>query len=106
MASETYRGVVRGGAIILLNGDEPLVEGTEVLVTPLSKAPGTPAAVLAAMAAEPHVPEVWVDELEQLIAEGRRPPTRENPFVGGESLLRALWKCCDGPQTGIPPRIA
>jgi hypothetical protein len=58
----------------------PLAEGTEVLVTPLAPEPGTPAAVLAAMASEPHVPSEWVDELERLIAEGQRPPSAINPF--------------------------
>jgi hypothetical protein len=80
MAGEVFRGVVRGGAIVLPEGPMPLAEGTEVLVTPLAAAPGTPAAVLAAVAAEPHVPAAWVDELEQLITEGRRPPNQENPF--------------------------
>jgi hypothetical protein len=66
----TYRGIVQGGIIMLREEPVPLPDGTEALVTPLAPAPGTPAAVLAAMAAEPHVPEAWVDELEQLIAEG------------------------------------
>lgn len=75
MASGTYRGVVRGGAIVLLESGASLVDGTEVLVTPLAPELGSPAAVLAAIAAAPHVPSAWVDELEQLIAEGHRPPS-------------------------------
>jgi hypothetical protein len=59
--------------MVLRERPVPLPDGTEVLVTPLSPEPGTSAAVLAAMAAEPHVPGAWVDELEQLIAEGQRP---------------------------------
>jgi hypothetical protein len=83
MASETYRGVVRGKAILLLE-EVPLVEGTEVLVTPVEREPGT-AALLAAVDAPPHVPSAWVDELEQLIAEGQRPPSSDNPFPESSS---------------------
>lgn len=81
MTKEAYRGVVRGGGVVLLEHETPLTEGTEVLVTPLAATPGSPAAVLAAAAAAPHVPGAWVDELEQLIAQGRRPPTRPEPFL-------------------------
>lgn len=80
MASGPYRGVVRDGAVVLQDSAQTLPEGTEVLITPLAAEPGTPAAVLAAMATEPQVPGDWVDELERLIAEGARPPIRENPF--------------------------
>jgi hypothetical protein len=75
----TYRGVVRDGKVVLLGQQPPLAEGSEVLVTPL--VPGTAAAVLAATNAPPHVPGEWVDELERLIAEGQRLPTRGNPFA-------------------------
>jgi hypothetical protein len=81
MSSGTYRGVVKGGTIVLRDSAVPLVDGTEVLVTPQLPERGTPAAVLTAMAAEPHVPDPWVDELEQLIAEGQRPPAQDNPFA-------------------------
>jgi hypothetical protein len=80
MTNETYRGVVRGGMVVLLEENTPLTEGTEVLVTPVAATAGSAAAVLAAVATSPHVPAGWVDELEQLIAQGRRPPTREDPF--------------------------
>ena len=80
MTNETYRGVVRGGMVVLLEADTPLTEGTEMLVTPVVRTPGSPAAVLAAVATSPQVPAEWVDELEQLIAQGRRAPTRKNPF--------------------------
>jgi hypothetical protein len=46
-------------------------------------APGTPAALLAAVATAPPVPGAWVDELEALIAQGQRPPAREDPFAEG-----------------------
>jgi hypothetical protein len=44
-----------------------------VLVTPVPPEAGTPAAVLAAMDAEPHLDPSDVDALEAAIAEGRRP---------------------------------
>jgi hypothetical protein len=79
MASNNYRGVVRGGTIVLLEKPAALTEGTEVLIIPVGK-PGTAAAVLAAVEAPPHVPSEWVDELEELIAAGRRPPARNQLF--------------------------
>jgi len=81
MTSGTYRGVVRGGTIVLRENAAPLTEGTEVLVTPVASTPGSPSAVVAAVENSPRVPSEWVDELEQLIAQGRRPPTRRNPFA-------------------------
>lgn len=66
--------------IVLLEEDTSLTEGTEVLVTPVSGTPGSSAAVLAALATSPQVPADWVDEFEQLIAQGRRPPMRKNLF--------------------------
>jgi hypothetical protein len=81
MMNTAYRGVVRGGMVVLLVEKTPLREGTEVLVTPVSGTPGSPAAVLAAVEKAPQVPAGWVDELEQLIAQGRRPPVRPDPFL-------------------------
>jgi hypothetical protein len=52
--------------MVVLLEEAPLAEGTEVLVTPVAPTPGTAAAVLAAVAAPPHVPVEWVDELERL----------------------------------------
>jgi hypothetical protein len=72
MTNGAYRGVVRGGTVVLLDEKAPLSEGTEVLVTPVSGTPGSAAAVLAAVESSPHVPAGWVDELEQLIALNRR----------------------------------
>jgi hypothetical protein len=80
MANVAYRGAVRGGTVVLRDAEPPLAEGTEVPVTPVAGAPGSPAAVLAAVEASPRVPAEWVDELERLIAQGRRPPTRPDPF--------------------------
>ena len=74
MTTTAYRGVVRGG-VVLLDKETPLTEGTEVLVTPVAGERGSSAAILAAMDNSPKVPAEWVDELERLIAEGRRPPS-------------------------------
>jgi hypothetical protein len=79
MATTAYRGVVRGG-VVLLDKDSILTEGTQVLVTPLAGAPGSSAAILAAMDNAPKVPVEWVDELEKLIGEGRRPPSPPAAF--------------------------
>jgi hypothetical protein len=79
MTNNSHRGVVRGGTIVLLEKAATLAEGTEVLITPVGK-PGTAAAVVAAVNAPPHVPPEWVDELEELIAAGRRPPARNHSF--------------------------
>jgi hypothetical protein len=80
MTQTAYRGVVRGG-MIFLDEETPLTEGTEVLVTPVTGGPGSGAGILAAMENSPKVPPEWVDELEQLIAEGRRPPALPMSFL-------------------------
>jgi len=80
MASRTYRGVVRQGNVLVLE-KMPLADGTEVLVTPVVNGQGTAAALLTALDAAPPVPAAWVDELEQLIAQGQRPPTQDDPFT-------------------------
>jgi hypothetical protein len=56
------------------------VEGYLLQLIEEAVAAGSPATVLAAVAAGPQVPAAWVDELEQIIAEGQRPPVRENPL--------------------------
>lgn len=81
MSTATYRGRVQG-KMVVLEGDVPLEDGTEVLVTPVAPRPGTGAAVVAAMKAGPQVPREWVDELERLIEEGHRPATSGDPFDG------------------------
>ncbi len=72
--------MVRSG-VVLLDKDSPLTEGTEVLVTPVAGARGSPGAIVAAMENSPKVPPEWVDELEQLIAEERRPPAPPVSFL-------------------------
>jgi hypothetical protein len=81
MNNETYRGVVRQGMIVLLENETALMEGTEVFVTPVGSGRGTAAGVLAAVKSAPHVPPEWVDELEQAISSGRRPPTHDSAFA-------------------------
>jgi hypothetical protein len=83
MVPVTYHGVVRGGAVVLDEGT-PLPDGTAVVVTPTaagSASRGDPTALLTALKAAPPVPAEWVDELETLIEQGRRPPTRLDPFA-------------------------
>ena len=79
MTTGTYRGVVHGGMVVL-ETETPLTDGTEVVVTPVSGATGSPAAILAAIEAAPRVPAEWVDELEQLIAQGKRSPAQIDLF--------------------------
>jgi hypothetical protein len=67
--------------MVVLDKETPLTEGTEVVVTPVVAATGSPAAILSATEATPRVPAEWVDELEQLIAQGRRPPARLDLFA-------------------------
>ena len=74
MTQTAYRGIVCGG-VVLLDPGTPLTEGTEVLVTLLNVSRGSSAEILGALEKLPKVPPEWVDELEQLIAEGRRPPS-------------------------------
>ncbi len=83
MTPLTYRGVVHGRTV-LLDEAVALPDGTVVVVTPEapeSEGRGAPAALLAALQAAPPVPPEWVDELELLIEQGRRPPTRLDPFM-------------------------
>lgn len=84
MTKAVCRGVVHGNTVAL-SEENNWTEGTEVLVTPVIETPGSPAAVLAAMANAPKVPSEWVDELEQCIADGKRPPSR--PVVFSEESL-------------------
>ncbi|MBI3462131.1 MAG: hypothetical protein HY000_03590 [Planctomycetes bacterium] len=79
MLNTAYKGIVKGSTVILEAG-AALDEGTEVLVTPLTASPGSPQALLAAMTAEPHLKPEDVDELEQLIEEGKRPVSFTSAF--------------------------
>ncbi len=80
MTNGTFRGVIRAGAVVLLEPPASLIEGTEVTVTPVTGPSGTGTAILRALEASPKVPAEWVDELELQIAAGRRPPMNTNPL--------------------------
>ncbi len=73
MTHGIFRGVVHDGMVVL-EAQTPLADGTEVVVTVVVGARGSPASVLAAVEESPRVPAEWVDELEQLIAQGQRIP--------------------------------
>jgi hypothetical protein len=79
MSSETYRGVIRGGTVVILDDPAPLADGTPVLVTVDPEPPGSPAAVMRAVMSGPPLPKGWVDELERLIASGEPDPSWGDP---------------------------
>ncbi|HEY2911262.1 MAG TPA: hypothetical protein VGI99_13515 [Gemmataceae bacterium] len=83
MATGVYRGVVRGG-VVMLDEATALSDGTEVTVTPLAKPMRNGPALVAAMTAAPQVPKEWVEELERLIEEGQRPPMKGPIFPDAE----------------------
>jgi hypothetical protein len=73
--------VLKGQTLVILERAAPLPDGTPVEVTPVRPEAGSADAVLAAMAAEPHLTAEDVAELERAIAEGRRPAPAIDPFV-------------------------
>jgi len=75
------RGVVRGGTVVLTSGAAGFPEESEVLVVPVASRPGTSEAVLAAVAAAPHVTRDDVDALEHAIVVGRRGSVPLDPFA-------------------------
>ena len=81
MIQQTFRGVMKGQTLVVLETAVPLPDGTPVEVTPLPDDVGSAAAVLAAMAAEPHVTPEDVAELERTIAAGRRPTATLDLFA-------------------------
>jgi hypothetical protein len=78
-AMATYRGIVRGNTVQLETGVN-LLDGTEVVVMPVELVRGSPQAVLAAMDAPPNLKPEDVQEFRQVIEEGRRPASYEDPF--------------------------
>jgi hypothetical protein len=84
MNATTYHGVVRGG-VVQLDPGVSLADGTEVNVTPLALPAANGPALVAALAAGPHVPKEWVDELERLIKEGERPSSPPIIFPDDEN---------------------
>lgn len=80
MAMAAYKGVVKGKKVLLV-ADVDLPDGTEVIVSPIEMVKGSPAAVLAAMKAPPHLKSEDVDEFERLIQAGQRPASFERSFT-------------------------
>jgi len=80
MADQSFRGVMKGQTLVVLERPAPLPDGTPVEVMPLGYQAGSPDAVLAAMEAEPHVTLEDVAELQKAIAQGQRPAATINPF--------------------------
>jgi len=74
MSTATYTGVVHGRSVVLEDSTPPLPDGTRVSVIPLPEA-GTPAALLSAIKAEPHLSADDVAELETVLEAGNKPPS-------------------------------
>ncbi len=81
MNQAVWKGIVKGKKIILNDQEVRLPDGTEVLVTPLTAAKGSPEAILAAMDAPPHLKPQDVEELRRLIEGGKRPVRFVNPLT-------------------------
>jgi hypothetical protein len=79
MSTTSYTGTVYGKSEVLENSESPLPDGTRVLVTPLSE-PGTSDALLAAIQAEPLLAAEDVAELEAVLEDKGKPPSRA--FLG------------------------
>lgn len=80
MAMAAYKGIVKRNRIVLEGGVE-LPDGTEVVVTPVKVAKGTPPAILAALNASPPLEPGDAEELLRLIEEGKRPVRYDNPLA-------------------------
>ena len=78
--NETFRGVIKGQTLVVLDSPAPLADGTPVEVMRLRCEPGSSAAILAAMEAEPRVTLEDVGELNRAIAAGRRSAGTIDPF--------------------------
>jgi hypothetical protein len=76
----TYRGVVKGGAIVLENGSSMFPDGTEVVVTPLPPPYDVAAAVFEVLKNGPIVTRDDMLELERAIESGKRPRAEIEPF--------------------------
>ena len=53
MSQSSYRGVVINGTVVFSNGSRPLIDGTDVIVTPTSPQRGS-ASALCALSNRPH----------------------------------------------------
>lgn len=81
MENTQNHGVVHGGVVVLRNGANSLKDGTKVIVRPVPESSGLSSSVIAAVECAPQVSPAWVDELDDLIAQGRRLPLLANPLV-------------------------
>ncbi len=79
MSKAAYKGIVKGKTVVLKEPAD-LPEGSEVLVTPIAHAKGSPQALLAAIESPPHVDPRDVDEMIRLIEKGKRPVRYESPL--------------------------
>lgn len=87
MKTKVYKGVVRGDKVVFNERARP-PEGTEVLVTPLPPANGSPQVVLSAMKASPHLKPEDVEEFERLIENSKRRLSFESPLQTDEEGRR------------------
>ena len=78
---QTYHGTVEGRTI-QLDDEVQLPRGTDVVVTVRVARKGSPAAILAAAAAEPHISVEDVNEFLAIIRAGKGPTSYEDPFKG------------------------
>lgn len=84
MSTDSFRGIVKSGSIILEDPISEIPDGTHVLIMPIGEplVRGTPAGILAAMRAEPRVSKQDVEELMKIIAEARQPVMPKDIFEG------------------------
>jgi hypothetical protein len=81
VTNQTFRGVLKDQTLVILDCAAPLPDGTPMEVTLLRPEAGSAEAVLAAMAAEPHLTTEDIAELERAINQGLRPAAAIDPFA-------------------------
>jgi hypothetical protein len=81
----TYRGVVKGGAIVLEGESSIFPDGTEVIVTPLTPKYDVAAAVFEVLKNGPTITRDDMLELERAIESGKRPRAVIEPFPVDEA---------------------
>jgi hypothetical protein len=81
VTNQTFRGVLKGQTLVVLDCAAPLPDGTPMEVTLLRPETGSAEAVLTAMAAEPYLTGEDIAELERAIYQGHRPAAAIDPFA-------------------------
>lgn len=76
MSTTCFRGRLRGGTVVLLDEAVSLPDGTYVTVTPLDPQPGNGAAIVAALAEAPKLPEEDVKEFDRFLTEVKQAERR------------------------------